>query len=72
MHDEERKEEAECEACGGSGYVCECEKGGRIIRRPKEECDYCGEKRYQGNRLHCKACGGEGKVWDVEHYAVEG
>jgi DnaJ-class molecular chaperone len=72
MRDEERKVEAECEACKGSGYLCECEVNGKVFRAGDEECDYCGTQRKDKNKYVCKYCEGRGKVEEVEHYAVEG
>jgi DnaJ-class molecular chaperone len=72
MMDEERKIEAECEACKGSGYLCECEVRGKVYRSGDEECDYCGSQRRDKNKYVCKYCEGRGKVEEVEHVAVEG
>ena len=72
MRDEERKVEAECEACRGEGYLCECEGSGKVFRYPNEECEYCGRQKRDKNKYVCSYCDGRGVVEEVEHVAVEG
>jgi DnaJ-class molecular chaperone len=73
MKDEERVVEVECEACKGSGYLCECESDGVVNRYPNsEECDYCPLRRRDKYKYICNYCEGRGVVEEVEHYAVEG
>jgi hypothetical protein len=72
MKDEERKVEAECEACKGSGYLCECEADEKVNRSGDEECEYCSSQRRDKHKYVCNYCEGEGKAEEVEHVAVEG
>jgi RecJ-like exonuclease len=45
MRDEELKiEAAECEGCEGRGYMCECERNGKVYRTGSEDCDYCSNE----------------------------
>jgi DnaJ-class molecular chaperone len=72
MRDEERKVETECEACKGSGYLCECEADGKVYRSGYEECEYCGLQRRDKQKYVCSYCEGRGVAEEVEHVAVEG
>jgi hypothetical protein len=72
MKDEERMVEVKCEACKGSGYLCECEESGKVYRKGDEECEYCSSQRRDKQKYVCSYCEGRGKAEEVEHYAVEG